>query len=347
MAAEQTLQVRRTDPVPRGWIGRMRRAAVFAADRDAIVVALAGFLLRGGIVLLILPSVVLPSVIGLAGAAGVSAFGIDGRPTTWLLEMSVVATVVAAVWLMLAFLTGSLIDVWLIEASGSARPRVSGESRPLPELRVLIDMMGIRAIFLVPLALTLIWASGQIYDAIYKELTIPSNLATPLPLRVAESAIGAVVIVALVWLATEVAGAVSVRRLVLFNTGILRSLGDGLAQLALRPISSAATVGLTYGVSIVAMGAALLATGTAFDWCRIAVRNQTPIAVTIGLGSVSMTRDIRGLMFLLAAAALAGAWIAALSISGLTSAWRSAALTNEAAEAGPGPSGSPQETSGD
>ena len=51
-------------------------------DLDSVVVALAGFLLRGGIVLLALPSVVLPSVIGIAGVTGVDAFGIDGRPTT-------------------------------------------------------------------------------------------------------------------------------------------------------------------------------------------------------------------------------------------------------------------------
>ncbi|HEX7491995.1 MAG TPA: hypothetical protein VF337_09870 [Candidatus Limnocylindrales bacterium] len=325
----------------------MRRAFLFGADPGTISVALAGFLLRGGIVLLTIPSVVLPSVIGLAGATGVSAFAIDGRPTPWLYEMSVIATLMVAVWLMLAFLLGSLIDVWLIEASVSNEPHASSRPRSVPELRTLIDMMGIRALFLVPLALSMIWASGQIYNAIYGELTIPSDLATPLPLRVIEKAIAAVVIVAIVWLVTEAAGAVSVRRLVLFNTGILRSLGDGLVQFAVRPVSSAATIGLTYGVSIVATGAALLATGAAFDWCRIAARNQAPMAVTIGFGSVSTTRDIRSLLFLLAAVALAITWIAALSISGLASAWRSAALTSEAADAGPGLSGSPEETSGD
>jgi len=49
---------------------------------------LAGFLLRGGIVLLFVPISVLPSVLGIAGATGVDAFGIDGRPTPWLFESS-------------------------------------------------------------------------------------------------------------------------------------------------------------------------------------------------------------------------------------------------------------------
>jgi hypothetical protein len=358
MVVEQSVPAQRADPARNGWIGRMRRAIAFGVDRDTIVVGLAGFLLRGGIVLLALPSVVLPSVIGLAGATGVSAFAIDGRPTPWFFEMAVLATVLAAIWLMVAYLLGSLVDVWLIEASSSGERHAASEPRMIPEPGLLIDMMGIRALCLVPLALALIWAGGQIYSAIYNELTTPSNLATPLPIRVVERAIGAVVIVTVVWLATEVVGAVWVRRLVLFNTGILRSLGDGLVQLALRPVSSAATIILSYGVSVLATSGALLATATAFDWCRIAARNQIPMPVTIGLGSVSTTRDVRGLAFLLAAAVLAIAWIAALSISGMASAWRSAAFTNEAADAGPrrikgrlqagmGPSDSPQETSGD
>ena len=70
------------------WLGRMRRASAFGlSGRDTVVVALAGFMLRGGIVLLAVPSAVFPSVIGLAGAIGVNAFGIDGRPTTSFLSL--------------------------------------------------------------------------------------------------------------------------------------------------------------------------------------------------------------------------------------------------------------------
>ena len=69
-------EVLRTRAGP-GWLGRMRRALAFGlAGRDTVVVAMAGFMLRGGIVLLAVPSAVLPSVIGLAGALGVNAFGI-------------------------------------------------------------------------------------------------------------------------------------------------------------------------------------------------------------------------------------------------------------------------------
>jgi hypothetical protein len=87
-----------------GWASRMRQALAFGvADLDTIVVALAGFLLRGGIVLLFVPISVLPSVLGIAGATGVDAFGIDGRPTLWFFEVVAIVTVLAAVWLLLAF----------------------------------------------------------------------------------------------------------------------------------------------------------------------------------------------------------------------------------------------------
>ena len=60
----------------------MRLAASFGvACSDIPTIALAGFLVRGGLVLLLLPSVVLPSVIGIASATGVRAFTLSGALT--------------------------------------------------------------------------------------------------------------------------------------------------------------------------------------------------------------------------------------------------------------------------
>ena len=53
------------------WLGRVRLAATFGlVGSDVPTVALAGFLVRGGLFLLLLPGVVLPSVLGIAGATG-------------------------------------------------------------------------------------------------------------------------------------------------------------------------------------------------------------------------------------------------------------------------------------
>jgi hypothetical protein len=347
------------DSASPGWTGRTRRAFAFGtADMDTPVVALAGFLLRGGIVLLMLPSVVLPSVLGLAAATGVQAFGIDGRPTPWLFEVAVMVSLAVGLWLALAVTIGSLIDVWLIEAALGRDERAAGRPRPLPDLRIVLDLAGIRAVCLVPLVGTIFWAGSRVYDTVYRELTTPTDLATPLPLRVVEDAADAILVVALIWLASEVIAAIAVRRLVLLDAGIWRSIAGAFVHVTRRPVSSASTVIVTFGASIVATGLAMASTAVTFDWCRVAARSPQPLPLTVGLGSLTATRDFRPVVFILATMALAAAWVATLAVSGIASAWRSAALTTEtaagvtgpptnSAEAGLGLSGRSSERSGD
>jgi hypothetical protein len=327
-------QVRSDDPARPGWIGRLRRSLTFGlTDLDSIVVALAGFLLRGGIVLLVVPAAVLPSVIGIAGATGVDAFGIDGRPTPWLFQVAAIASVFIAAWLLLAFVVGSLVDVWLIEAALDGETNATHRPRPLPELRILLDMAGIRAVCLVPLAVAVAWASSGIYGTIYNELTVPSDLATPLPVRVIVGAAGTVIVVGLTWLVAETVAALAVRRLVILDTGVRRALVGAIVQLLRRPISSAATVAVSFGASLVATALAIIATATTFAWCSWAARDQQPFPITLGVSPYSTTRDFRPAIFLLAVLALGLAWISALALSGIASAWRSAAFTGETAAA--------------
>ena len=338
---------------------RMGMALAFGVgELDAAVVALAGFLLRGGVVLLALPSAVLPSVIGIAGVTGIDAVGIDGRPTPWLFEIVAIFGGALILWLALASLIGSLIDVWLIEATVDATDRPVRRGRSLPEIGLLLDMVAVRGICLLPLVGALAWASTRVYTVAYNELTTPSNLATPLPVRVVENAADAVVVVALVWLVTETIAALAVRRLVLADGGVWASIVGTLVQIVRRPLSTVSTAVASTGASVLAAAVALATTATAFDWCRIAARNQQPIAISLGFGPLSTTRDFRPVMFVLAALILAAAWVAAAALSGIASACRSAAWTGEVvtslsgAQAGPaaaklGLSGGTGERSGD
>ncbi len=76
------------------WPSRMLAAAQFGVgSTDTVVVGLAGFLIRGGIVLLAIPSAILPTVLGVAALFNVNALGIDGRPTGWLISIIVLACV--------------------------------------------------------------------------------------------------------------------------------------------------------------------------------------------------------------------------------------------------------------
>jgi hypothetical protein len=298
---------------------------------DAPVVALAGFLLRGGIVLLALPSVLLPSVIAIIGATGIDAISIAGQPTPWLLGLIVAAIVAAVAWLAVASLAGSLVDIWLIGMAMEDLPR-ERRRLALPPGSLLLRLAAVRMLCLVPLAIALAWAVTRIFDAAYFEMTTPSNLADPLLLRIVLAAGDAVAVVTAVWLATETIAAIAVRRQVLAGRGIWRSVGGAAGQLVRRPISTLLTALASYATSAVAIGVALVATSTAFDWCRIAARNQEPIAIKLGIGDFSTERDFRPVAFALAAVALALAWAAALAIAAVTSAWRSAVFTNEVAD---------------
>jgi hypothetical protein len=335
-AAGRLAPAQQASPVDPGWLARTRVALTFGlADMNASVVALAGFLLRGGLVLLVLPTIVLPSVIDVAGATGVDAFGIDGHPTPWLFEIVAIASVVAGIYLILAFVFASLIDVWLIGAALDRRDGAAAKRRPLPNLSLLLDMAAIRAVFVLPVAAVVVWAGSQIYTAAYNELTTPSDLVTPLALRVIEKASGAVAVLVLAWLAAEVASAVAVRRLILLDAGVWRASGGALVQIVRRPFSTLATVAASFGASVMVIGLAMVATAATFDWCRIAARNPVPVTVTLGIGQFSTSRDFRPVVFILAAAALCLAWVAALALSGIASAWRSAALTGETVAAVP------------
>ena len=143
----------------------------------------------------------------------------------------------------------------------------------------------------------------------------PSNLTSPLPLRVALAAGDAVAVVAVVWLAAETIAAIAVRREVLAGGGTWRSVLGAAMEIVHRPISTLLTVVVSYATSAVAIGLALVGTSIAFDWCRIAARNQEPIAVKLGIGSFSTDRDFRPVVFALAIAALVVVWVAALAVS--------------------------------
>jgi hypothetical protein len=308
----------------------MRAAARFGvADIDADVVGLAGFLIRGGVVVLAIPSVVLPSLLGIAGVFGVNALGIDGHPTSWLISIIVLSCALGALWLAAACLLGSLVDVWLIRAALAAEPRIASRPQPLPDFGLLLDMAAIRALCLVPLGIVIAVVSQFLYDAVYSELTLPTNLASPLLVRVVERAALPLALVVVTWLITETVAAVAVRRLVIRGYGFWPALGGALTQLVRRPLTSVSTMLVTSLGSVASISMAMAITAFAFQWCLDAARLPNPVALTLALGPLNASRDLRPLIFVGAALALGLAWVAGLAIAGMTSAWRSAAWTGE------------------
>lgn len=312
------------------WLARVRLAATFGlAGSDVPTIALAGFLVRGGLVLLLLPSVVLPSVIGIAGATGAHAFTLSGDPTPWFVEVLAAVSVGLLVWLLISALVGSLVDVWLVRSALEIGYYDLDPTLPAAGPRLLVRLASIRLICLVPLAIALVWAGGRVYTATYNELITPSNLAVSLPLRVIGDATDAVAVAVATWLACETIGAIAARRLILTGDAVWRAIVGALAQVVRRPIWTLLTVATSVAASAVVAVATFLGTAAAYDWVTVATRTEKPIAETLGIGAFTTTRDFRPVVFVLAVVALASVWLAGLALSGVTSAWRSAAITHE------------------
>lgn len=94
-----------------GWFGGVRVAGRAVADRPGIwLLALLGFFARGGLVLLLLPILVLPSPIGAASVVGLRAVTIAAQPTPWLVGVLVVGGIALVVWFVVAGLLGAAVD---------------------------------------------------------------------------------------------------------------------------------------------------------------------------------------------------------------------------------------------
>jgi len=242
-----------------------------------------------------------------------------------------VALAIAGVtlWLTMAVVVGSLVDAWLVEAARGPAERLGDQARPLPDAGTLLDMIAVRGLCLLPLGATLLWAASRIYSATYDELLGPSNLAVPLFVRIAEREADGIAAVVVVWLATETVAALAIRRLLLAGQGVGSAIAGAVSQVVRRPLSTFMTAVLWSVAGFVAMAGTMAAAATAYGLCLETARLSDPIAVTVGLGGLSTTRDFRPVVFVLAALVLVAVWLAGAAVSGLASAWRSAAWTEE------------------
>jgi hypothetical protein len=205
--------------------------------------ALAAFLLRGGIILVALPILVLPSPVGLGNAFGPAltsvAFG------TVSLELVVV---VGLIWA--GALTWLALGGWLaaaLEAEGArivARDEdVAAAAGPLPEgqtgeRHVAERILVARLIACVPLGIVLALGSVRLAFVTYRELTNPFDVTTPIVLRVLRASPEVALAVVVVWIATEIVGAVAARRIVLAGAGVRAALRHGMRTFARHPLRS-------------------------------------------------------------------------------------------------------------
>jgi hypothetical protein len=168
----------------------------------------------------------------------------------------------------------------------------------------------IRLLALVPVSVALLIAWGPVYDAGYRELVLPNDLVTPLPIRVLRDVPGQVLGILGAWLVSDAAAAIAVRRLVLERRSPAVAWLLGWLGLVRHPLRAlvASVVGL--GTMILLIGPALLA--SAAGWTRVRdvmLLGADPWAV------------------LVVVAVWVATWLATLVLAGIAAAVRAAAWT--------------------
>jgi hypothetical protein len=295
-----------------GWLAGARAAAVLVFEHPATwALGLAGFLARGGILLLLVPIVPLPSPVGLANIVGPTAATPSG-PSPGAAGMLAVGGAVLLAWLALGNAVGALSDVLLI------RTYVEGGGRARLSLGPLVRLVGVRLAALVPLALALAFAAGPIVEATYGQLISPYDLAVPLVSRVVREVSPLIALIVGAWLLGEIVAGLAVRYIVLRNDSGVAAIGHALGHLVRRPGTTVATTVVGLAGLVLAIGPPMVAASAV--WSLL----EASFVPSLGQGGDAGRIAFLGLC-------LVAIWTGGLFLCGAASAWRGLLWTAEVA----------------
>lgn len=308
-----------------GWPMAVAAATVVAVARPGgWLVGLAGWLARGGFVVVAAPITVLPTFAGLATALGpiviAVALGTPDAALVGLLAGSVGlvlatgllgAVVGAASDATLIRWTAEDLDGWLVPL-GSVAPGGRLPDHGRRTRGIVGRVLAVRLLAHLPLLVVGTWAAVVVGDAVYRVLTSPGDGTTPLVLRVVGAAPLAVVAVTVTWALGEALGGIAARRVVIDGTGVGRGLGGALGQAVRHPVGTLLTTALALAGSFGLVAPALAAAAVAWEALRTGLREEA---------------DVGGVA--LALVAFLVTWLGALVLAALAAAWRAALWTAE------------------
>ncbi|HEX8939533.1 MAG TPA: hypothetical protein VF763_05160 [Candidatus Limnocylindrales bacterium] len=309
------------------WLDEVPLASLDALGRpDLWPLALLGFLVRGGLLLFLLPIVELPSPVGIASFVGLHVLTIGGDPTPGLVVAAAALVLGLVGWLLLGGLLAAALEARLVRSTLAAED--SAAEPPGPGLDLAVRLLAVRLVALLPLALALGWWIVRIVDVAYRELTVPLDLATPVAVRALADAADADAAVLVTWLLAEAWGALAVRRILLDSQAIRAALVGALGDLLRRPISSLATLGLAVLGSAILVAPPLV--GAWIAWSRLAVAARVGVLSPADLGGAlpASLAEVLGPPFFLIL--LLVAFLGGLALAGAASAGRSALWTRQA-----------------
>lgn len=296
--------------------------------------ALAAFLLRGGLLLVVLPIVVLPSPVGLGNllAPTLMTLVLGGSSVGVVLLIGTLALALA-VWVVVGGLIAASLEAESArmvardpdgEGAGhdaaASHPAASQPVAPaLSRFGEASRVLAARLFAHLPTSLVVVWGLARLVSLAYRELTSPLDVATPIALRVVRAAPEVVVAVVVVWTIGEVVGAIAARRIALGGTGAVRALRDAVVSLLRHPLASLVGFGLPTLTLLLVLASSALAAAAAWETVRVAMRSSgDPISVAATV-----------VLFV-------AVWIVGLLLIGVTSAWRTAVWSVAYRERGSG-----------
>jgi hypothetical protein len=251
------------------------------------LLALAAFLVRGGVLVVLLPIIAPPTVAGLMSFLAPTVIGevIGGGPGTPVAVLAIATAVGVTAFLSFAGGIGTWFDVALaseaaadedlglapVGASRTDRPSGLGTARLGPHV-----LTGVAFVF----------AAARIFSVAYREATTPGAPTTAFLIRVLQGAPEAIVALVAAWILAEAVGGLALRDLLLRGSSAGRpartSILRGIRGLASRR-GLATLVLVDVGVIVVA-APGWLAAGHAWDQLRILLSGSADaIDLAIGL----------------------------------------------------------------
>jgi hypothetical protein len=269
--------------------------------------ALGAFFVRGGILLVLLPIVSLPSAASVATAIAPALEGlILGSPTVAGVLLGAVLGLLGIAILLAAGLTGSWLDLALVrEAAGDD----DVDLRWAPIRVSAVRALGIRLVAHLPTLAAIAYASVRLVVATYQEVLSPGSPALPMAFRVIQRMPDAVLVLVVAWLAGEILGPLAARRAAA-GASVSNALNASARQLA--SARGLATAVVTSSVVVALAVPFLLVVARAWIHLRAYLLEGVD---DVHLGAA--------LVLLLAT------WILGLAILGAGLAWRAVAWTAE------------------
>ncbi|TAM73873.1 MAG: hypothetical protein EPN50_03685 [Chloroflexota bacterium] len=237
-------------------------------DPGLLATALLGWLVRGGLLVVVVPLLAIPSPVGLSVLVGpdiVDATGISARVRGLL--------VAGAVLLAAALAVALLASAWA-EGQMASRLDAGTSSGPEPGRRPgRAGLIGISLVALVPLGLAAAAAAGELIAVGTQELIFPSRLDVPFVLRVLEGARGGVALLIAATVVADLINAVAARRYLRPagptaarpGASAIGALLEVLPWTLRHPLRALGTAAVAWGLTVAASAVAIAVLGDAWS----------------------------------------------------------------------------------